>query len=460
MKRVLYVFLILLSGRVFSENLSINISEVLATSNNSNYLNHYINSNKWGVFNNSSIQSVLTLDANLHSDLNPFTTINLGIKPNINYSPIETELNLTELFIELKLFNSFQFYIGKKETTMGSIPLDLSSGSMTVSNNATPVFKVFAGFEDYYTIPFTFNTLEIKGNLSHGWLEGERTINNALLHEKALFARVNTHIGLYPYGGLVHEAIWGGVNSDGEELCNINWDNYIKIFFADEGGEDSLFEGEIINKLGNHLGAWEYGLYGFYSLLDFQIYYQHFFEDGSGMKYKNEYDGLWGIELKPKRFKYIRSFLFEFLTTKFQSGDTHNIGDTILGGLDSYYNHGIYKNGWTQGAFSIGNSFFTTINSGSDIRVGNNRMEVFNLGLRGDIADNLSYKVQTAYGEFYEAYGSASMYTEGDYAWFLYGELSFIPQDLDYMKITTGLAYDFGTIDDTIGFTIRFNQSL
>lgn len=463
-KITLFVFIYtILLLPVFSEsNLSLIVTEDLYLSSEEDYMPHYLESNKWGLVQTDDLQSLTYVDVNYNKELRENLILDLGGVIGFNLND-ESELFYNELYAQLNYY-SLYFVVGKKYSTMGETPSSLSSGSMTISDNASPIPKVSLGFDEFVTIPYTFDLISIKGNISHGWFEGDRYVEDILLHEKSLYVKVDSKIGLYPYGGLVHEAMWGGTFTEGtyegESLSDISFENFMKIFFADSGDSDSIIEGEQINKLGNHLGAWEFGLYGEYDLLDFQFYYQHYFEDGSGMEFQNNYDGLWGITVSPKNITFIDNILFEFLTTKYQSGDTHNIGDEVLGGRDSYYYHYIYLNGWTHLNSVIGNSFFSTTGEDSSLRIANNRMNVFNVGIEGSIFNDYIYKFQVAYGEYFTAYASTSLYEEGDYMWNLYGELTKQNLFLDNLDVTAGLAYDFGTIEDTFGCVISFSWTL
>ena len=72
----------------------------------------------------------------------------------------------------------------------------------------------------------------------------------------------------------------------------------------------------MLNAIGNHLGMTELFFQKNNNNQTLKLYYQHFFEDTSGLRFRNEIDGLWGIELK----NYIPDtvILFEYLDTTHQ----------------------------------------------------------------------------------------------------------------------------------------------
>ena len=65
---------------------------------------------------------------------------------------------------------------------------------------------------------------------------------------------------------------------------------------------------------------------------------------GRGM---NNTDGLWGICAVQTRWPFIEGVTYEFLNTTDQSGPIHDRDGAIYGGNDSYYQNGIYTQGWT-----------------------------------------------------------------------------------------------------------------
>ena len=84
-----------------------------------------------------------------------------------------------------------------------------------------------------------------------------------------------------------------------------------------------------------------------------KVYYQHFFEDTSGLRFRNEIDGLWGLELN----NYIQNstFLLEYLHTTHQNMDPPYVAE-------AYYNHGVYQKGWSYKNYTLGNPLINHLN--------------------------------------------------------------------------------------------------
>ena len=110
--------------------------------------------------------------------------------------------------------------------------------------------------------------------------------------------------------------------------------------------------------MGNHLGIWDF----YYSKKNndniFKLYYQHFFEDTSGLRFQNRFDGLWGIEYINLSSKL--NFLLEYINTSNQDRDPPYVNE-------NYYNHFEYTLGWSYKGYVIGNPFINNIPSKSFI---------------------------------------------------------------------------------------------
>jgi hypothetical protein len=131
------------------------------------------------------------------------------------------------------------------------------------------------------------------------------------------------------------------------------------------------------NALGNHLGIWDF----YYKKQNeeklLKLYYQHFFEDTSGLRFTNRIDGLWGVELE----NYIpkTNLLIEYLTTEDQDRTIHN---------DAYYNHYQYNLGWSYKGYALGNPFINYLKV--------EPVKVFHLGLSGKIYSKYYYQFKVA----------------------------------------------------------------
>ncbi len=105
-----------------------------------------------------------------------------------------------------------------------------------------------------------------------------------------------------------------------------------------------------------------------------------------------------GAEVNLKHFNAVRDIVFEYLITKYQSGPynhdrTQNISDH-LAGQDDYYNHSMY-NSWQHWGQVMGNPLYLSpiYNDNGYILVANNRFKALHLGLDGQPARRLDYRL-------------------------------------------------------------------
>jgi hypothetical protein len=272
----------------------------------------------------------------------------------------------------------------------------LSTGSIMKSRNAPPLPEILIGTDGFMKVPFTKGYVEIKGLLSHGWFGKDSYVANQYLHHKNLYIRLGGTLPVNVSAGLEHYAIWGGVSPEPEygELPK-GWGTYGKVFFASRGSTDdpSTPKNEALNKLGNHLGSRNYRIDLKTKKHILSIYYQTIFEDFSGFRKLFMPDGLWGIVVESVNDKGIlTNFLFEHFESTCQSGGIiHSKDKTSY--VDDYFNHYIYKSGWTYHGYTIGNPLITSpvIAQSDTIAIINNRVSANHFGVNGFMSQKIKY---------------------------------------------------------------------
>src|SRR5579875_787437 len=105
-------------------------------------------------------------------------------------------------------FKKLEIRYGRFKDIPGESDKELSSGSLGVSGNALPIPKLSIALTDYVDVPFTNGWLQIKGQLSHGWLGNDRYLNS-YYHEKTLYLRAGKKKFKF-FVGAQHYAEWGG----------------------------------------------------------------------------------------------------------------------------------------------------------------------------------------------------------------------------------------------------------
>ncbi len=339
--------------------------------------------------------------------------------------------------------------IGAKQQPMELKNNELSSGSQALGINARPVPQVRIGLRDYWTIPVLNSWFAFKGHMAYGvmtdgsWAEdfafnsGKRYNKNTRYHEKAGYLRIGNNekvplsltLGLEmasQFGGDVYS--WVGsdemstpITSDKYTLSSSMksyWTAFIGMATGDTG------EGIYKNTEGNQLGSWVARLDWTAEEWCAGIYFDHFFEDHSGM-FLLDYDGygtgsewnvkkdnrffgyslkdmLLGADIKLKGFKYINQAVVEYMNTRYQSGPVYHDrtegNQTHISGRDQYYNHYCLP-GWQHWGQVMGNPLYLSplYNTDGNIGTYNNRFYAWHFAIAGDPAEGLHYRAKLSW---------------------------------------------------------------
>lgn len=336
----------------------------------------------------------------------------------------KTTLLIPELYVTARA-GAFDLQVGRRREIVGLVDSTLSSGSYSWSGNALPLPKIQISLSNYTDIPFTKGILAVRGFFAHGWFDNRSIIQNAFLHQKALYGRFgkpNWPVKLY--AGFNHQVEWGGTTrelSDGLVKNNrlpASFEAYYymvsgKSLGAGQGVDTtyySRFDRE--NRIGNHLGSIDIGLEVSTKRFSLLLYRQSIFEDGSLFYGTNLEDGLNGIRfrnLAPRTAGFrITGAVAELLYTKSQGGSVFLDSD-LLRGRDNYFNHSQYRNGWSYNGNGIGTPFITPM---TDTRpelprygfFANNRVRVFHAGLQGGFGRSGVFLAKVSYSQNYGTY--------------------------------------------------------
>ncbi|WP_405198366.1 capsule assembly Wzi family protein [Christiangramia sp. LLG6405-1] len=287
--------------------------------------------------------------------------------------------------------------IGKRQRKDLYQGLSVSNESILWSLNASPfpgilietVDPIFINFKDY-GLGFRFSVGEYL-------LDDDRYIDSPRLHHKSAHLvyrnRRNFEISL----GLQQFVQWAG---DSEEFGRLpqTWRDYGSVITGRAGIDD--VEGQEINALGNQIGSYELKAKSKINDLDVEFFYNHIFEDGSGLKMGNLPDGRYGIYIEDNRDTFwgkdwVKAFIYEFHYTKNQSRSRKS---SNRDGSDDYFNNNLYKSGWTYQNLVIGNPFILTTEE--RYRIGVNIVTAHHIGISGEAFD-LPYKALLSYRKNY-----------------------------------------------------------
>lgn len=375
---------------------------------------------------------------------------------------LQSDFFIQQLYANLR-YRSLGLSIGSKERVSEYLDGDLSVGAMTHSINYRPIPQVEVGFPDYQPIPFTNHRLFVKGGLSYGkFLDNDYATShaadgwyalNVLYHRKYAFFMYENQKPFNFIFGLDMGAQFGGDSYKYGEYDGSSphkFIDFIRILIPSSGGSDAPGIDQV-NIIGNVYGSWHFATN--YRKQDFQIkvYHEHYFDDHSGMWFKNFPDGLYGIELNLKRSELFSHILFEYIHTKDQSGpmlwdQTPEIPIQVSG-RDEYYNSWDYASLSTHG-FVLGNPLITSpiYNKGRSLKIYNSRVSAFNIGVRGRIHRGLFYRVKATYSRNWGTYMYPYLDIQNQFSSLI--ELTYTPYKLYKWSFSGAFAYD---ISDVVG---------
>lgn len=362
--------------------------------------------------------------------------------------------------------------VGIKEREQDFQGLSVTGGNMTLTGNSMS-FPGYRLHSDWIEAPFARDILSFRFGFGDYGLWDNRYVKHTLLHNQALYFKVNITRGLVFTGGLELWSQWGGTSPVYGRQPQ-SFVDYLRVMVAGSGGEGAT-KSDQINALGNHLGRellrldWEQDRW--------RLTFQHDipFEDGSGVGFQNFPDGVNTLHFSFKdKDRWVSDLLLEFIYTKWQSGTRHDRPATeeelkknpdkeiyIVGGCDNYFNNGEYKSGWTYNGRTIGLPLFVPAAKDADgitRGVANNRIVAWNAGVAGKMFRKIPYTVKITYsknfGKYRQTdsfYDSVPRQVSGAF------ELT-LPKRIagNTTLVSLGLYADKGSIyPDTAGVTIR-----
>lgn len=393
-----------------------NRHHVLATRSNTAYLRGAINLEH--AFNKDlKLQGVVDVIGSVHADHKVYLQ--------------QAYLNLT--------WKSFFVEAGSREQKQVVRDNLLSTGSFVKGTNAKPVPQVHFGTNDFWTVPYTKSWLQVNFDFGYGkFLDSgfredqfyEHDINRSYAkgiwyHQKHLYLRSNPEKRFFVLVGIEHAVQFGGEKFkyvDGK-VVGTKKSADLKAFWKVilPGGDSDYFENNAMEDWvwGNHIGVMTYQLgWNINKNHQLQAYLDNPFEDGSGVRKGNGWDGLWGLQYsnKTEGRQYVRGAVFEYFQSTNQSGPLHwDRGDypkpirdqitDLVTGKDEYYNHSFYGN-YSHFGMTPGNPLITSpiYNSDGYSAFRDNRVKAWNLGVNGEITDHISYLVKGSYREGWGTY--------------------------------------------------------
>lgn len=384
-----------------------------------------------------------------------------------------------QLYAEAK-YRCLNLLIGSKEMPGFISNSDLATGNLTYAGNARPIPQVRAGIFDYADFWGTKGWFGIKGYIAFGKFTDNRWIQSwvdpnstyalgTLYHSKAIFFRggnarkfpLEFEFGLEmatEFGGTAYNTPYGP-----EIKMPHGIKSFLKALIPLHSSSETL-EGEKLNVEGNMLGSWNFALGWKTDTWGVKAYYQHFYEDHSMLFWDYPWkDGLWGVEARLPKNRWVSEIVYEFLYSKDQSGSvywdhTPEINEQVSG-RDGYYNHYLY-NGWQHWGMGIGNPLFISpiYNNNHTLYFYSNRIIGHHLGFKGQPCHEVGYRVLAS---FEKSWGTYDVPTPEVYSNFsLLAEVSYAPRKLKGWKGELGLGMDAGSLlGHSYGVSLKISKT-
>ena len=396
------------------------------TASNEGFLPFYMVHNRWGEV---ATEPSLFVEGSLHYQRK--MSENLSLSTGFSFR--------NDIFSSFYVNANYHFLyarVGAYKERIGGIDSDLSISNFGLSANAQPVPMVEAGIEEFFPLPFWEGLIEIKGRMGLRWLENDRYISNALMHNKDAAIRFNLekYIGVNVSTAFYHFAQFGGVSPEGIQQPS-SFNDFLTVFRG--GGipnPDGTTAGEA-NGLGNHLGMHEITFEKNVKGHELALNYQSPFEDKGSMQYISLQDYSLAFQWKlPDQRKFLQAIQLEYMQTKFQSRP--GLPDAIpqfpdreanfgydFGGRDNLHNNWLYRSGYTYQGLVMGNPLFLTADWTSlflepfptyDVSIVSNRTQAWNFSARGELAEGISYLTRFTYSMNWGTY--AGLF-EGRFNW-------------------------------------------
>ncbi|WP_165933444.1 capsule assembly Wzi family protein [Arundinibacter roseus] len=358
-------------------------AEMGSYQSSSNQIPFWLRANQWGQVPMQASFGTVRLGMYLHADSTCAEHEETKKKSTFGWSAgaqvvttfgSQNTYLLPEAYLKVR-WKHLQITAGRQKEAIGIMDTTLTSGSYSWSGNALPVPKINVGFADYVPIHFLRDFLSVKGNYAHGWFK-ENYIKGVFLHQKTLHARFGKPSSrVHVQVGINHHVTWGG---QAEYLDNSplavdgkltrNFKDYLwGVVLANIPRESrtsrfTQFDGT--NRVGNHVGHYDLAIDWTTKRTKFLVYRQHPFEDGSGLQIQNLPDGLYGFSVRPLQSsgKVVawKGLVLEYLHTRNQSGNDFDLTGTRFKGLDNYFNHAQYAQGWSYRDKGLGTPFLPT----------------------------------------------------------------------------------------------------
>ena len=328
--------------------------------------------------------------------------------------------------------------------------LSSTNGNMYNSGNARPIPGLTLSSNEYIPFFIAKKWLSVRFLYNEGFLNDSRVVTHTHLHHKNLYLKSAVSSSVNITIGLEHYVFWGGNSPTYGKLPGEK--DYFRYILGLAGGNDSDVKDQV-NAAGNQLGSYNLQIQKDWKNISASFYWNHPFEDRSGMELANLPDGLWGMHVaSKKRNALVTDILYEYMNTRNQSGSFHLMPaptpenpDRLSGrGRDNYFNHWAYRSGFTHFQRMIGTPLFVPEINAEGISAGfaSTRMWMHHLGVSGTIGSGFYWKSLLTWSSDFGNYGSEYPDPLNEFSFL--AECRYDGEKLPF-KVKAGIAGDYGS---------------
>ena len=389
-------------------------AELTATASHGDFAPYWMSNNRYGVASVGNNWSTMRLGISRlqQDDAQRLWQVGWGLEIAPLVEKHDSRFVLQQAYVDVQ-YKKVRLSIGEKERPSELCNQALSSGGLATGINARPIPQATLELPEFWELPGTRGWLAIKGRLGYGFYtddqwqrefvnEGNYYSQHSFYHTKAGFLRIgNEHkLPVSLTGGLEMNTQFGGTRYvKGNPDAALHLGNGLGSFFdvLVFRGDDPT-DGIYSNEMGNVTGSWHFSLDYKGSNWGARGYAEHYFEDHSQLFWQYGWkDMLWGMEVNLPKNPIVSDIVYEYLYTKHQSGPilhdrTPNIPDQVSA-ADRYYFHNLYG-AWQHAGFISGSGLIISpLYNDGIITVLHNRIIAHHLGIRGNPAEWIAYRL-------------------------------------------------------------------
>ncbi len=357
-------------------------------------------------------------------------------------------------------FKKITLSLGAQSDSIRYGGLSSTNGNMFASNNARPIPGIKISSYKWISTPLLGKYLFFRFAFEEQLLDNDRLVQHAHLHHKNLYFRYHKN-GWKISGGIEHYAFWGGVHPTQGQLPE-DFSGYLRSITGLSGGSNAPVMDQI-NAAGNQEGTYILEIEKQFKNSSLHFYWNHLFDDRSGMEMQNWRDGLWGLHWKKEK-GFLTDILYEFMYTKHQSGSYHLIpdpdheGKRTGRGKDNYFNHNIYSSGLVSKGRMAGTPLFIPISDANGISTGyaSTRMWMHHFGVKGILFSDLYWKGLINYSRNFGTYNTPYNKPLNQFSFLV--EFNYKRKQLPF-EVNCGISGDYGDrFENRTGIYLGINR--